>query len=612
MYRSFYKLSAKPFQISTDPRFLWLGPKHKEAIATLKYGVQQSKGFILLTGDVGTGKTTLVHALINLLPEDVVVATLPDPGLSREEFFHLVSRNFKLSETVSSKENFSDTFEDFLEQLAHERKTALLVIDEAQIMTSGLLEEVRLLINLGVDHKKGLTVLLVGQNELHTILTRPEARALESRVTISYHLNPLKLEETTAYINHRLRVAGTSEEIFTPAAIGRIHAFSQGFPRHINILCDLSLLFGFEEGKQQVDEDIIEACEKRIRIPSKPPDPEPVPGEAPIAAIDPYALQTARSPRRWHQNVLGVITAMVVVVAGYFYFDQHARSRLITRLQPIKQAVVTKLFQSPHQQQAQETAATSPTLLPPKPRPESEREAVAPKHTDPSQAVAVSQPPPPQARASDEDTQILSHEAEPAANPAPTELTLSITGQTPRSASSLPEPEVAAAPQERNAGSTLTALEPESIVEDVASALQDPGEQLPPSVSYASETPQNVAEIQDMPVGSGDAATREGDGTPVVGHGTQPVPQVTSEPSKVKLHQLVHRENASALPIDIAPKPATPSKDAEQERPSSDTVGQSASVETAERAEDAPINPDTPDPADIIDWLIKESQKPTP
>ena len=557
MYRSFYKLSAKPFQISTDPRFLWLGPKHKEAIATLKYGVQQSKGLILLTGDVGTGKTTLVHALINLLSEDVIVATLPDPGLSREEFFHLVSRNFKLSETVSSKESFSDTFEDFLERLVHERKTALLVIDEAQIMTAGLLEEVRLLINLGVDHKQGLNVLLVGQNELHTILTRPEARALESRVTISYHLNPLKLEETTAYINHRLRVAGTREEIFTPRAISRIHAFSQGFPRHINILCDLSMLFGFEAGQQQIDEDIIQACEKRIRIPSKPPDPEPALRDAPIAAIDPDALQTARAPHRWPQNVLGVVTAMVVVVAGYLYFDQQARSHLIMRWQPIKQAVVTKFFKSPYQQQAQEAAATGPILAPPQPQkeaaatgptpappqpqPEAEPETVAPKQTDQLQTVAVSQTPPSQAQASDEDTRILSNETKPAANPSPTELTLSITGRTPRPASSLPELDSGAAPQEHTAGSTLTPSEPESIVEDVAPALQDPGEQLPPSVSYPSETPQNVVKIEDMPVGSGDRITREGDEAPVVGHSTQPVPPVTSE-----MHSSCARVAASA------------------------------------------------------------------
>jgi len=277
MYLSHFKLREKPFQLNTDPRFLWLGRQHREALATLQYGIQENKGLLLLTGDIGTGKTALISALADRLVDDnLVIAKLPDPGLVRNDFFFMVSHSFGIHHRVQDKETFTEAFDHFLERTCERRQKALLIVDEAQIMGTEILEEVRLLSNMECRRTRLLNIILVGQIVFNQLLYRPENRAIRERITISYNLQLLTEAETEAYIAHRLKIAGAKTKIFTDGAIREIHAFSSGSPRQINIICDLAMLFGFGKNTTKIDSRTITACKERMRIPnmSGPPLPD--------------------------------------------------------------------------------------------------------------------------------------------------------------------------------------------------------------------------------------------------------------------------------------------------------------------------------------------------
>jgi type II secretory pathway predicted ATPase ExeA len=269
MYLAHFKLREKPFQLNTDPRFLWLGRQHQEALATLRYGIHENKGLLLLTGDIGTGKTALISALVDRLFDDnVVVAKLPDPGLDRNDFFFLVSHSFGIHNRVQDKETFTEAFDHFLERTCEQGQKALLIVDEAQIMSTDILEEVRLLSNMECRSTKLLNIILVGQNAFNQLLYKPENRAIRERITISYNLQPLTEAETEAYIAHRLKIAGTEAKIFTDDAVREIHAFSNGSPQQINIICDLTLVLGFVKNATEIDSRMIAACKERMCIPN--------------------------------------------------------------------------------------------------------------------------------------------------------------------------------------------------------------------------------------------------------------------------------------------------------------------------------------------------------
>ena len=277
MYLAHFKLREKPFQLNTDPRFLWLGRQHQEALATLQYGIHENKGLLLLTGDIGTGKTMLISALADRLVDDnVVVAKLPDPGFDRNDFFFLVSHSFGIHHRVQDKETFTEAFDHFLERTCVRGQKALLIVDEAQIMSTEILEEVRLLSNTECRSTKLLNIILVGQIGFNQLLYKPENRAIRERITISYNLQPLTEAETEAYIAHRLKIAGAKTKFFTDGAVREIHAFSSGSPRQINIICDLAMLFGFGKNTTKIDSRTITACKERMRIPnmSGPPLPD--------------------------------------------------------------------------------------------------------------------------------------------------------------------------------------------------------------------------------------------------------------------------------------------------------------------------------------------------
>lgn len=267
MYTSFYNLKRKPFQISSDPSFLWLGEKHLEALATLKYGILDNRGFLLLTGDVGTGKTTVVNALLQSLDSDVIRAFVPDPNLERMEFYNYISQGFGIDESFSSKGTFLKRFHEFLNAAHDGSKKVLLIIDESQLLTQELLEEIRLLSNIERADTKLLNIFFVGQNEFNDILSRNQNRAVRQRITINYNIQTLSIAETTEYVKYRLKVAGTTDPIFDDGAMQEIYRWSQGYPRRINVICDHALLTGFVRENRHINASIIRDCAKEVTVP---------------------------------------------------------------------------------------------------------------------------------------------------------------------------------------------------------------------------------------------------------------------------------------------------------------------------------------------------------
>ncbi|MBU1168605.1 MAG: Flp pilus assembly complex ATPase component TadA [Proteobacteria bacterium] len=286
MYQSHYGLSKKPFQLNTDPAFLWLGEKHKEALATLKYGVIDQKGFLLVSGDVGTGKTTLINALLKEIGNDTLVANISDPALDIIEFFNLIAISFNIPVRFNSKIDFIDYFSHFLKQVYAENKNVLLIIDESHSLSKDVLEHIRLLSNIELPEEKLINIFFVGQNEIHETLSLPECRALRQRISLVYHIEPLSEKETLEYIRHRLKVAGTTKSIFNPSGVRAIHHFSKGYPRLINTICDHALLAGYVKNLNIIGPDIINECAMQFDSINKMPT-----DNHSMAQVEPFPIE---------------------------------------------------------------------------------------------------------------------------------------------------------------------------------------------------------------------------------------------------------------------------------------------------------------------------------
>ena len=266
MYLSFHNLVEKPFQINTDPRFLWLGEKYQEALANLKYGLMERNGYVVLTGDVGTGKTTLINALCESLDNRVLTAHINHPSLNDFEFLSLVAKQLDPAMTFIDKSDLLLFFNSFLNHMHAEGRVVLLIIDEAHSLSTNLLEEIRLLSNIEKAGQKLISIFFVGQNELKPLLSSSQSRALRQRITLYYDILPLSEEETAAYVIHRLNVAGTQLRLFTQKATREIYRYSKGYPRLINVLCDRALLTGFVRNHHLIDAGIITECAREMPL----------------------------------------------------------------------------------------------------------------------------------------------------------------------------------------------------------------------------------------------------------------------------------------------------------------------------------------------------------
>jgi len=259
MYLSFYGLREKPFNTTPDPRFLYPTPGHQEALAQLLYGVEERKGFIVLTAEVGTGKTTLLQALLQRLSPDTKVAFVFNSTLPFEEILEYALEDFGITTTGSSQAQRLFALNNFLIERLRTGQNTVLILDEAQNLDAKTLEQVRLLSNFETPTGKLLQLLLVGQPELHTNLQQPELRQLRQRIGLRCRLPVLTSEETRHYIRYRLRVAGAQDPIlFTDRATMHISRYAGGIPRVINIVCDHCLLIGFAEQQRRIGPDIVE------------------------------------------------------------------------------------------------------------------------------------------------------------------------------------------------------------------------------------------------------------------------------------------------------------------------------------------------------------------
>jgi general secretion pathway protein A len=254
MYREYYGLVRPPFEMTPDPSFLYLGEAHREGLATLVYGVNAGKGFVMLTGEVGTGKTTLLHALLGQLDSQTRSAFIFNPRLEPLDFFRLLFEELGIETACETKAEYLLSLNHFLiERLEKDEKT-LLIVDEAQNLSAEMLEEIRLLSNLETPRSKLIQIMLVGQPELKEILRRPDLRQLRQRIALRHHLRPFDEAETRDYVEDRLIKAGfTGKRLFKRAALSEVFKVTEGTPRLINSVCDSALLLGYSRQKPVLD-----------------------------------------------------------------------------------------------------------------------------------------------------------------------------------------------------------------------------------------------------------------------------------------------------------------------------------------------------------------------
>lgn len=258
MYRRFFNIKEKPFNVTSDPSYLFLSRRHKEAFSYLIYGIEERKGFLEITGEIGTGKTTLCRALLNKLDGNTKTAFVLNPDLSQLQLLQVIMEDFGLQVEKKSKMHIFKQLNTFLLEQLSRGNNVVLIIDEAQNLKPSVLEQIRLLSNLETEKEKLFQIVLVGQPELRHKLNTPQLRQLRQRITVRYHILPLDKDEIKDYIHHRLSVAGsTGDIIFEDKAVDLIYGYSGGIPRLINIVCDKALLLGFVLETKKINLDII-------------------------------------------------------------------------------------------------------------------------------------------------------------------------------------------------------------------------------------------------------------------------------------------------------------------------------------------------------------------
>jgi general secretion pathway protein A len=392
MYLAHYNLQSKPFEITVDPRFLWLGEKHQEALATLEYGIREEKGFLLLTGEVGAGKTVLINGLARKLDIQSIIATVPDPGLSALDFFNSLAATFGMDQTFNSKGAFLAHLKKFLMQADTDKRKVLLLIDEAQRLHHEILEEIRLLSNIELENRKLINIFFVGQNEFNNILMDPRNRAVRHRIAVRYHITNLTLQESAHYIMHRLKVAGSKQKIFTADAVKEIFNFAGGNPRLTNIICDHALLTGYTKDQKTIDADVVKECARELRL---PPEQRSLNKDLPVGSEIP---ETAAPPPKRPSVLTFLAVALIVllvVAGGYWAFTLKTDSPLpwspdeIVPQQPPKQ-----LLNNPPEAGAPDSpAATRPEESRPRIAPPESRQPAAPIQVPVAQPGAEPAPP---------------------------------------------------------------------------------------------------------------------------------------------------------------------------------------------------------------------------
>jgi len=303
MYLEHFNLSERPFSITPNPRFLYMSECHREALAHLVYGLGEGGGFVQLTGEVGTGKTSLCRCLLEQVPDNVDLAVVLNPKVTAFELIATVcdELGIKYPEQDASIKKLTDVLNQYLLEAHTRGRRTVLIIDEAQNLSADVLEQIRLLTNLETSTQKLLQIILIGQPELRTLLQREDMRQLAQRVTARYRLEPLTREETRAYIKHRLHICGATRPIFKRSAVDRIYKLSGGIPRLINVLCDRALLGAYTEGKLHIDRKIVRQAANEV-------------------LADELQQSRGASSVRW--SVAGPLMLILAGVALYYYWQR--------------------------------------------------------------------------------------------------------------------------------------------------------------------------------------------------------------------------------------------------------------------------------------------------
>ena len=284
MYESYYGLNSKPFQLTPDPAFFFASKWHKRAMSYLQYGLSQAEGFIVITGDIGTGKTTIANSLLADIEDDIVAAQIVTPKLSPDELVKMVAAKFEIDVAGKTKADILKDLENFLFALSTQGRRALLLVDEAKNLPLETIEELRMLSNFQQAGKPLLQSFLLGQEELQPILRAPNMEQFRQRIVASCHLAPLTLEEVQSYIEYRLQHAGwNGTQLFSAEAYEHIYKFTRGVPRKINTLMDRILLYGFLEELEVLDETAVDAVIDEVREEMFVPDTPAAPEEPEVA-----------------------------------------------------------------------------------------------------------------------------------------------------------------------------------------------------------------------------------------------------------------------------------------------------------------------------------------
>jgi general secretion pathway protein A len=268
MYTSHFKLRENPFSLTPDPKYLFLSSQHREALNHLIYGIKEKKGFIVITGGIGTGKTTLSRALLAGIDPYVETALIFNSYLSDMELLEVINQEFKVSlvGVDRTKRRYIDSLNAFLVSNYQAGKNAVVLIDEAQNLSRNVLEQIRMLSNLETETEKLLQIILVGQPELRDLLAQPSLKQLNERISVRYHLDALSRDDVPDYIGHRLTVAGDAGTLkFADDAFGKIYDFSGGNPRRINILCDRAMLIAYAGNLLEIDRKVIKLAVKDLK-----------------------------------------------------------------------------------------------------------------------------------------------------------------------------------------------------------------------------------------------------------------------------------------------------------------------------------------------------------
>ena len=333
MYSKYYGFSHKPFELTPDPGVIFLSETHQEAISILRYGVLNHKGFLQLTGNVGSGKSTLLQSLIQSLESNIHLCYIPNPNFTVQEFYYFLGAKFGLDEFDGNKAKFIISFGRFLHKCKENNELVLLIIDEAQVLSLEVLEEIRLISNQELHEVFGiLSIFLVGQPELNDLLDHRKLLPLRNRIAVRFNIEPLTLEETTAYIRFRLLKGGRKTVLFPQNAFREIHRATGGIPRTINILCDNSLLAGFVEQRGIIDENIIRECVRELGqaeevLPKPAEKPEAVKIKENIAkakhsADEPKKQSAFLRPGRAALTVVALFAIFVAMAATTEYWGR--------------------------------------------------------------------------------------------------------------------------------------------------------------------------------------------------------------------------------------------------------------------------------------------------